>query len=117
MPSATMSNEPLGSTGTSQARESAEARVRDFVESTKASLHNLEEKIQLQQRVETHPWRTLGVALAAGYVVGGGLFSPLTARLLGLGLRIGLRAAALPMIRQELYSLAGSIRDTDGGVS
>jgi hypothetical protein len=63
------------------------------------------------------PWRSLALALGAGYVVGGGLFSRLTSRLLGLGLRIGIRAAVVPMVTESLVAfgepLSGGDRLTD----
>jgi hypothetical protein len=38
-----------------------------------------------------------------GFVLGGGLFTRLTARIAGAGLRIGL-AAAWPLLQQELFA-------------
>ena len=48
------------------------------------------------------------------YVLGGGLFSPLTARIVGLGLRIGLRLAVLPMLKQEMAELVENLDDEEG---
>ncbi len=59
----------------------------------------------IRERVERNPWRAVGVALGAGYIVGGGLFSPFTGRLLWGGIRIGLRLAALPVVRDEVFGL------------
>ncbi len=64
----------------------------------------------LRQRMEENPFGVIGLALAAGYIAGGGLFTPLTARLLGLGVRLGLRMAVLPVIRQEIAGLAGAVK-------
>lgn len=69
----------------------------------------------IRQRVEEHPWRMLGVAVGAGYVLGGGLFTALTGRLLLGGLRIGLRVAALPLVREELLGAFESVTDTGRG--
>lgn len=64
-----------------------------------------------RQTVE-RPARSLALALGAGYLVGGGIFSRLTARVLGLGLRIGLRVAVVPMVTQGLITLGkGLFRD------
>ena len=49
---------------------------------------------QLDEQVHEHPMRSVGLALGVGYVLGGGLFSGLTARLLGLGVTVGLRMLA-----------------------
>ena len=40
--------------------------------------------------------------MAAGFLVGGGLFSRLTARLVGLGVRVGMRMAVVPVVTQGL---------------
>ena len=48
-------------------------------------------------------------ALGIGYALGGGIFTPLTSRLLGFGLRIGLRSALLPLLKAEMSELAGSL--------
>jgi len=68
----------------------------------------------LREQLEERPWRTLGMAAAAGYVVGGGLFTALTGRLLLGGLRVGVRVAALPMVRNELMGFIETL-STDRG--
>ena len=74
---------------------------------------DLRETVDLQGRVDRHPYGTLAAALGIGYVLGGGLFTPLTGRLVGLGLRIGLRLAALPMIKDEIADLAEMLGKED----
>jgi len=69
----------------------------------------------LRERVEEHPWKTLGLAVGAGYLLGGGLFTALTGRLLFGGVRIGLRLAAIPLVREELLGFVENIRDTGRG--
>jgi hypothetical protein len=44
-----------------------------------------------------------------GYVLGGGLFTPLTSRIVALGLRIGIRLAVLPMLKDEISVLADTL--------
>jgi hypothetical protein len=56
----------------------------------------------MREQAAARPFRTIAVALGAGYVLGGGLFSPLTARLVGLMARVGLRMAALPLVSEAL---------------
>lgn len=68
----------------------------------------------LREQLEERPWRTLGMAAAAGYVVGGGLFSALTGRLLLGGLKVGVRVAALPLVRNELMGFIENL-STDRG--
>jgi hypothetical protein len=55
------------------------------------------------------PERTLALAATAGFLVGGGIFSRLTARLLGLGLKIGLRMAVIPMVTQGLAAFGENL--------
>jgi hypothetical protein len=45
------------------------------------------------------------MAVAAGFVVGGGLVSPLTGRILSAGMRLGLRLVLLPFVTQTLIAL------------
>jgi len=64
------------------------------------------ESIDLRGRVERNP---IGMVLAAagiGYVLGGGLFSPMTSRLL----KIGVRLALVPVIKSQLGRMAGEVR-------
>jgi hypothetical protein len=45
------------------------------------------------------------MAVGVGYVLGGGLFSRLTARIVGTAIRIGLRTAVLPFVTEGLLAL------------
>jgi hypothetical protein len=56
--------------------------------------------------VSRHPYGTAAAALGIGYALGGGISTPLTSRLLRLGLRIGVRAALLPILKAEISELA-----------
>jgi len=69
---------------------------------------------ELRDKVEEHPWRTLGLALGAGYIVGGGLFTALTGRLLFTGIKLGTRLAALPLVRDEVMGFIGTLADRGG---
>jgi len=61
-----------------------------------------------QDQTREQPWRAVAVAAGAGYLLGGGLFSGLTARVLGVGLRAGLKASAVPLISAGVARWAGS---------
>lgn len=61
-----------------------------------------------QRQAQEQPWRAVAVAAGAGYLLGGGLFSGLTARVLGVGLKAGLRASAVPLISAGVAQWAGS---------
>jgi hypothetical protein len=62
----------------------------------------------LSPRVEEHPYGLVAAALGAGYVVGGGLFTATTARLLGMTARL----AAIPAVRNHILGMAESALDT-----
>jgi hypothetical protein len=62
--------------------------------------------VDLKGRVKRNPYGSMAAAVGIGYVLGGGIFTPLTARIVGLGLRLGMRLALLPMLKQELFELA-----------
>lgn len=57
--------------------------------------------------VEAHPVGTVAAALGIGYVLGGGLFTSLTSRLLRWGFRLGVQFAVLPALEREVIGLAG----------
>jgi len=89
------------------------ARLLSAVDEARRSVEAFTE--DLRARVEEEPVKTLALALGAGYILGGGLFSALTGRLLYGGLRIGLRVAALPLVREELLGLIETISDRGRG--
>jgi hypothetical protein len=93
--------------GGSAAGESAASRARNVVENARERVTAVADRYELQERVAAHPFRALGIALGAGYIIGGGLFTPFTARVVFSGVRLGLRLAALPVIRNELTTLFG----------
>ena len=65
----------------------------------------------LRGRVSRHPYGTVAAALGIGYALGGGIFTPLTSRLVRLGLRIGIRTALLPILKAEISELAAAFID------
>jgi hypothetical protein len=56
----------------------------------------------LTEHMTQHPYQTLLVAAGIGYAVGGGVFTPLTARVVAMGLR----AALVPLLQVSLVSAA-----------
>jgi hypothetical protein len=72
---------------------------------------HLKETLDVQGRVDRHPYGMILAAVGVGYVLGGGLFSGLTGRLL----RLGFRVAALPFVKQELLHLAKGALQAAGG--
>lgn len=95
-------------------RRSGESpRLLAAVEEAKRSFETTVDDVR--DRVQEQPVKTLAIALGAGYVVGGGLFTPLTGRIFYTGLRIALRLAALPLVREELMALVEAISDRGRG--
>jgi hypothetical protein len=60
---------------------------------------------RLVRQTREHPGRSVALAVGVGYLLGGGLFSRLTARIVGTGIRIGLRAALVPFVTEGLFVL------------
>jgi len=81
---------------------------------TRDSVSDLTHSLDIPGRVQRNPYGTVAAAVGIGYVLGGGLFSPLTARIVRLGVRIGLRLAVLPLLKQEMAELVESIDDEEG---
>lgn len=74
------------------------AQLRETVRDAAASMGR---KVNVSGFVNDHPYQALGIALGVGYVLGGGLFSRFTGRLV----RLGLRFAVLPALKDEVASL------------
>jgi len=82
---------------------------------TRDSFTDLGETLDIKGRVDRHPFGTVAAAIGIGYVLGGGLFTPLTGRIVRLGVRIGLRLAVLPVLKQEMAELVGELEEEGKG--
>jgi len=72
----------------------------------------LREAFDFRGRVQRNPYGMVAGALGIGFVLGGGLFTRLAARILGAGLRVGLMAA-LPILEKPIaQALGGSKSET-----
>ena len=71
-----------------------------------AAPETLGELLDIEGRLRRNPYGMMAGALAVGFVMGGGLFTRLTARIAGAGLRMGL-AAAWPLLQRELLAKKG----------
>jgi hypothetical protein len=78
--------------------------ARAFGSAVSESMESFSRTLDLRGRVERHPIGMVLGALGVGYVLGGGLFSPLTGRLV----RVGMRLALVPLIKSQLTALAGN---------
>jgi hypothetical protein len=86
-----------------QLGESAQA----FLSNAQGAAADLADAIDLKGRVDRNPYAMVGAALGVGYVLGGGLFTPLTGRIFKLAVRL----AAVPFVKDELMSMAESAVD------
>ena len=76
---------------------------------TRGAVDELKRAAAIEQRVNRNPYGAMAAALGIGYVLGGGIFTPLTSRIVALGLRIGIRLAVLPMLKDEISVLADAL--------
>ncbi len=84
------------------ARKAVE-EARAFTEVVGNRAASASRKIDLRGRVRKHPLAMLCAAAGVGYVLGGGLFTQTTARLL----RYGLRIAVIPLVKSQLSGILG----------
>lgn len=69
------------------------------------------------RELEENPLRTALLTVGAGYVLGGGLFSALTGRLVGTSARLALRAVSLPVILRGGMELGSQLFSADRDTS
>ncbi len=104
-----MSSDETGG-GPAEARQRLERKVERVQTSlrelaSRESVHELRQALDIERRARRHPYGLLAAAFGIGFVLGGGLFAPLGRRIVRAGLRLGLRASALPFIEKELVAL------------
>jgi hypothetical protein len=78
--------------------------ARAFKEAVASQAESFTRSIDLRGRVQRNPIGMMLAAAGVGYVLGGGLFSPLTGRMV----RIGLRLALIPLVKSQLSNIVGS---------
>ncbi len=88
--------------GLGQQFDNVGASAQQLVDEAKGAVHQLGESLDLRGRVERHPYGMVLAAFGVGYVLGGGLFTPTTARVV----RLGMKLAALPLVKDELLGMA-----------
>jgi len=69
--------------------------------------------IDIEGRVDRNPYGMMAGAMGAGFILGGGLFTRVTERLVGTALRIGVMAA-LPRLEKEFGWCIGRTADAAG---
>jgi hypothetical protein len=78
------------------------ADAQQLWDNARGAVTDLRDTMDLRGRVERNPYLMVAAALGVGYVLGGGLFTRTTGRLL----RLGMRLAALPLVKDELIGMA-----------
>lgn len=104
---------PQGAPHLGQKMDHLGESAQQLVTEARTALHDVVEYVDLKGRVERHPYGMLAAAAGVGYVLGGGLLTPLTGRLLKLGMRL----AALPFMKGELVGLAEAAMGSLSGQS
>jgi ElaB/YqjD/DUF883 family membrane-anchored ribosome-binding protein len=82
--------------------EHIESSAQQMWNEARGAVTDITQTLDIGGRVQRHPYAMLAAAAGIGYVLGGGLFTGLTGKLL----RIGVRLAALPFVKEELFNLA-----------
>jgi len=91
--------------------ENPERHLLDLLSELGETAVELYDRIDLRREMEEHPYRTLGVAAAVGYVLGGGLFTSFTRRLVGVGARLLLLPLAQATLGQIISELEAEIEE------
>ena len=84
---------------------------------TRDVFSDVNQTLDLKGRIDRHPYGTLAAAVGVGYVLGGGFFTPLTSRILRLGLKIGIRLAVLPLLNDEAANMVSNLVGGDAPAS
>ena len=105
-----------GQSGKGEVFEHAKGMVdeaRAFGSALSGSMEDLSRALDLRGRVQRNPIGMVAAALGVGYLLGGGLFSPTTSRLL----RVGVRLALVPLIKSQIsaFSAGSGERTPDSG--
>ncbi|HEY0710939.1 MAG TPA: hypothetical protein VGG33_29320 [Polyangia bacterium] len=64
---------------------------------------------RLKEEAVAHPFRTAGWAAGAGFVLGGGIFTPLTGRTVKASLQLALRLAILPALTRGVAQIGSRL--------
>ena len=99
-----INTEYQGGTGAFDHAKKAVDEARAFKEAVRSQAQSFSKSVDLRGRVQRNPLSMVAAAAGIGYLLGGGLFSPLTGRLL----KYGLRVALIPLLKNQLVAMAGA---------
>ena len=100
-------NSTNGTGSVGQRMDNIGESAQQFISEARGAVTDLTESLDIKGRVERNPYLTLAAAAGVGYILGGGLFTPLTARIV----RLGVKLAALPFVKDELLGMAEAAVD------
>ncbi len=81
--------------------------VFELAKDANSALNGISDAVGLTEKVEQAPYTMIAAALGVGYIIGGGLLTSTSGRLV----RLGFRLASLPLIRNRLLDVAESVID------
>ena len=81
--------------------------VGELAKDANSALNGMSDAVGLTAQVEKAPYAMIGAALGVGYIIAGGLFTPTTTRII----RLGMKLAAIPQVRDRLLDVAESAID------
>lgn len=87
--------------------------ARAFKDAVSSRATDISQSIDLRGRVQRNPIAMVAAAAGIGYLLGGGLFSPMTARLV----RYGLRLAIIPLVKSQLSGIIGGVPQAGEGAA
>lgn len=90
--------------GVGERVEHISSSAQRLYQETKDAVSDLGTALDLKGRVQRNPYLMLAAAAGVGYLLGGGLFTRLTSRMVHLGFRL----AALPLVKDEVLGIAES---------
>lgn len=93
--------------------EHMERSAQAIIDEARGAVEDLSALLDLTGRVQRHPYAMVAAAAGVGYVLAGGLFSSLTFNVV----KLGLRAAAVPVIREAVVGWASEAMAKRGGGS
>lgn len=82
-------------------------QAQAFAKQANSAINGLADAVGVTAQVQKSPYATVAAALGIGYVVGGGLFTPTTARLI----RMGMKLAAVPAVQDKMLDIAEAALD------
>ena len=102
-----------GETGAMGHAKRVVEEAKAFKEAVSSKASDFSSSIDLRGRVQRNPVGMVCAALGVGYLLGGGLFSPMTGRIV----RYGLRLALIPLLKGQIEAAIGAAAQAGEGAA